>query len=103
MDKLKVSSKTMRDTSDSYKTSGDKIKNYTDKMTAMASSLQSAWTGDAANDFIKKIKDLNQDITKINTKIKNHSKNMKEMATEYEKQEKANISLAASLKPNVIN
>ncbi len=100
---LKVTPEELRSTSTDFEGRGQKVSNLTQEMLSLVQGLSSAWEGEASSAYLKKFSELQQDITQINNKIKEHVTDLLQMAEQYEKAENANEEAAAALSSNLID
>ena len=99
---IKVEPAKLRSASADFATASGQIKNATNAMTQAISSLSgSIWSGDAATAYVNKFNGLQDEITRIDKMIQEHSQDLSNMATEYEKAESANQQSAGSLNDSI--
>ncbi|WP_167955890.1 WXG100 family type VII secretion target [Anaerosporobacter faecicola] len=100
---IKVTPEQLSSTADTFSTKGKNVSSLTTEMTNLAVGLSAIWTGDAAEAYRTKFKDLDADIQKINKMIQEHAADLKEMASVYTKAEKDSQDEISSLASNIIN
>lgn len=99
---IKVEPSKLRSASADFATASAQIKNATNAMTQAVTSLSgSVWSGDAATAYVNKFNGLQDEITRIDKMINEHSQDLTQMANEYEKAESANQQSAGTLKDSV--
>ncbi|OLR62751.1 hypothetical protein BHF69_08695 [Anaerostipes sp. 992a] len=100
---IKVSTSKLRSTATSFSNTANQIKTLTSNMTSTVEGLSGAvWSGDAANAYKRKFKQLDDDIAKLVKMINEHATDLNEMAREYEAAENQNINASNSLSGDVI-
>lgn len=100
---LKVTPEKLKSTATSFQTTGNQVKNLTEQMTSLVTSLTgNVWSGDAASTYVKKFKGLQNDINRMVKMINEHVTDLQTMAAEYEKTEAANVAAANALSSDVI-
>lgn len=100
---LKVTPAKLKSTATAFQTTGNQVKNTTQQMTNLVTSLTgNVWSGDAASTYTKKFKGLQNDINRMVKMINEHVKDLNDMASQYEKTEAANKEIANALSSDVI-
>ncbi len=99
---LLVTPQVLKTTSSSFDQSNKTVNSTTSSMMQKVNSLRSAFEGDAANAYIQRFNQLQEDMTQINKKISEHVKDLQDMAANYERSEKKNVQSNQSLKTNYI-
>lgn len=99
---LLVTPQELKNTANKFQSTNQKVKNITDQMMQKVKSLRSSFEGDAANAYIKKFEALQEDMTQIYNKIKEHVDDLNEMATNYERAESTNVQTNNALKTDYI-
>ena len=99
---LLVTPQELKNTATKFQSTNQTVKNLTDQMMQKVKSLRSSFEGDAANAYIKKFEALQEDMTQIHNKIKEHVDDLNEMATNYERAESTNVQTNNALKTDYI-
>lgn len=82
---------------------GKQIKNHTQAMTDVVTSLAGeVWSGDAADAYKKKFNELQDDINKMIKMIDEHVTDLNAMAREYDAANKKAVEISNSLSGDVI-
>ena len=97
---LNVSPEKISSTSEAFRTSGGKIRNLTEKMTAEVKALSGKWTGTS---YIQKFEGLSDDMSRLYKLIDEHVKDLDAIAKNYRDAESANLELANSLPTDILN
>lgn len=100
---LNVSPEKISSTSEAFRTSGGKIRNLTEKMTAEVKALSGKWTGEAGTSYIQKFEGLSDDMSRLYKLIDEHVKDLDAIAKNYRDAESANLELANSLPTDILN
>ena len=90
-------------TSSEFSGISSQVQGITDNMMTKVQSLSSQWQGEASTAYLNKFQQLSDDITKMNGMIKEHVKDLNEMAENYMKAENENIQTAQALAGDVIS
>ena len=100
---IKVNTAKLRSTASSFQQTGNGLKNTTNQMMNLVNSLTgSVWSGDAANAYTRKFKQLQDGINRMVKMVNEHVTDLNDMATQYEKAEADNKAAASALAGNVI-
>ena len=100
---IKVTPEDLIQTSAEFDTQGSTVKNLTNQMMEIVTSLTGqVWSGEAATAYVNKFNGLQDDIAKISAMITEHVTDLNEMAQEYIKTETEAQEIANSLSDNVI-
>ena len=100
---IKVSTSKLRSTATSFSNTANQIKTLTSNMTSTVEGLSGAvWSGDAANAYKRKFKQLDDDIAKLVKMINEHATDLNEMARSYSSVEAENVSAAGALSDDVV-
>lgn len=103
MNQLKVTPSKLRDQANQFSAQAKQIQSLTNTMlTAIKSVNGATWSGDAANAYKKQFAALEGDMTQMFNMIMEYSKDLIEIAAEYEKAENSNASVAQALATDVI-
>lgn len=99
---LLVTPQELKNTANKFQSTNQKVKSITDQMMQKVKALRSSFEGEAANAYIRKFEALQEDMTQIYNKIKEHVEDLNEMATNYERAESTNVQTNSSLKTDYI-
>ena len=100
---IKVNTAKLRSTAGSFQQTGNALKSTTNQMMNLVNSLTgSVWSGDAANAYTKKFKQLQNDINRMIKMVNEHVTDINNMAAQYEKAEADNKAAASALSGDVI-
>lgn len=100
---IKVSPERLIQASSEFSSQGTNIANLTSEMVNLATSLSSAWEGEASNAYINKFKSLESDIQVLIRMIQEHTNDLQQMAELYISTENANIDDASALASGIIS
>lgn len=90
-------------TAEEFNSQGQLIANLTEEMMNSVTSLSSAWEGEASQAYIRKFQQLEDDIQKMSSMIKEHVMDLKQMAEAYQRAETSNLEEINSLTSDVIS
>ena len=99
---LLVTPEQLRSASGEFSSTNGQIRTITGEMISLVNSLNSVWSGEAADAFKTKFNQLNDDIERIYRMIDEHVKDLQEMAAEYDKAERESIDNANTLRGDVL-
>lgn len=99
---IKVAPEQLLSTSTEFAGKGTTVGNLTSQMTDLVVGLSSVWEGEAANAYVGKFRQLDDDIQKMIRMIEEHSTDLSEMAQAYIDAENANADEIATLSGDVI-
>ncbi len=100
---LKVDTAKLISTAESFRSTGDTIRNLTNSMTETVNALTGqVWSGDARVKYTGQFNGLQDDINRIHKMITEHVTDLQEMAKAYESAEAKNESAASALASDVI-
>ena len=99
---LKVTPEVLKSTAQAFEQSNTQIKNTTGQMMQLISGTCAKWEGDASRTYLNKFKGLEDDIQRMNNLIREHVKDLQQMADEYISAENADIQLINALDDNPI-
>jgi len=99
---LKVTPERLISTASDFSSKGGTIAQLTSQMTSLVVGLASIWEGEAANLYINKFRQLDDDIQRINRMVQEHVTDLNEMAGAYQRAEDQSISDFESLATDVI-
>ena len=100
--RLKVTPEKLRATASEMSSQGQTISAQTQQMMSLVNGLSSSWQGDASNTYLTKFKQLEDDITKINSMIQEHVRDLNDMAANYASAEARNQDAGNALRGDVI-
>ena len=100
---LLVTPEQLRSASGEFSSTNGQVRTITGEMISLVNSLNSVWSGEAADAFKTKFNQLNDDIERIYRMIDEHVKDLQEMAAQYEKAEVESTENANALRGDVIN
>lgn len=101
--KLRVTPERLIQSAEVFSNKATNIASITTEMTNLVTGLSAnIWQGEAANTFIGKFKQLDDDIQKLIGMVNEHSKDLTEMANSYKAAENVNEDMASSLDIDVI-
>ncbi|MCM1158049.1 MAG: WXG100 family type VII secretion target [Bacteroidales bacterium] len=99
---LKVKPSELKSKATEFKGKADKVKSTTKEMLNEIKSINgSTWSGDAANKFKNQFAKLDDDMERIYKMIVEYSKDLEEIAKQYEQAEKTNESVAEALQTDI--
>ena len=99
---IKVSSEKLSSAAGEFGTQGNTVRTITDNMLNLASGLISVWEGEAAQTYMRKFNELEDDMQRIFRMIQEHSEDLKEMAANYQNADRQNEEAAAALGTDII-
>jgi len=100
---INVTPEKLRATASAFDGTNNQIQSLTQQMTQIITGLSgNIWTGEAKEAYSSKFTGLQDDINKIHKMISEHVTDLNEIAQEYERAEKSNVSQAQALKTDVI-
>ncbi len=100
---LKVDTAKLLSTAQSFRSTGNTIRNLTNSMTETINALTGqVWTSDAQKKYLSQFNGLKDDITRILKMVEEHVSDLQDMAREYETAESQNTTAASSLSSDVI-
>ena len=100
---LRVTPEKLQSTAASFESTGSNIRNLTQQMTSIVTSLSGqVWSGEAATSYVNKFNGLQDDMERIHKMVEEHSKDLQEVAQQFITAENANKDLANSLSSDVI-
>ena len=97
---LKVTPSELTAKSGQFSAKASQVKALHDEMLAKVNSLSGAWTGSAADAYKAKFSALQSSMNAINRMIMEHSRDLSEMAQQYETGESKAQSIADELPPS---
>lgn len=100
---IKVTPEELRTASSEFSSADTKVANLTQEMMSLVTSLAANWEGEASQAYINKFRELDDDMTRIHTKIQEHSTDLEEMAKLFEDAERKNQERNASVPSNLID
>lgn len=100
---LKVTPEKLTQASGEFRQSGQTISQLTSEMIGIVDGLKNVWQGEAATGFINKFDELKDDIERINSMIREHVKDLEEMAAEYKQAEQESLEQAQMLATEVVS
>ena len=98
-----VAPATLIQTSGEFESTMGQVTSIVNNMMEIVDGLSSVWTGDAATAYTGKFHELQDDMTRIESMIKEHVSDLQEMAKNYQTAEEANEDLAKALEGDVIS
>ena len=99
---LKVTPEKLIQTSGTFATTGNQIKNLTSEMISQVQSMKGVWQGEAAMAYGNKFQSLQSDMDRLYRMVQEHVKDLQEMASQYQKAEAGNSQQGGSLNSNVV-
>ena len=84
---LKVTPDVLITKAGDFSAKAGEVKGIHDQMLSRIQSLNSTWTGEAASSYASKFKALEASMNRINAMIMEHSRDLQEMAEEYNRTE----------------
>ena len=99
---IKVSTQELKNAASKFETSANTTDTIKQKMIGIIDDLSKDWTGKASSTYSKQFKALDGEIKRMIDRIKEHNKDLLEMANVYSKAEDDNEALGASLSTNFI-
>lgn len=100
---LRVSPEKLQASAQGFETTGGTIKNLTDQMTSIVTSLSGqVWSGEAATAYTGKFNGLQDDMNRLYTMVKEYSEDLIAVAQQFSSAESKNVDAASSLSADVI-
>lgn len=99
---IRVSASTLRATSADFRVQSGNIKNLMDRMMEISTSLSSVWEGQAAQEYVTRLRCLDEDFGRLNTLIQEYSRELEEIAAQYQLVDDQNIEEILALPDCVI-
>lgn len=100
--RILVTTEALRSTASEFQSAMTQIQNYTTLMVDQANGLSGKFEGEAAQAYINKFNQLQDDINKLANMVNEHVTDLNEMASVYEGKEKENITSAQALASDVM-
>lgn len=94
---IRVTPEELKRAAQAFTSSNNNIGAATQSMLNIAQELQSAWGGEAASAYYKKLSDLQTGMSKMQSIITKEAANLEQMAGIYQEAENANRDLANTL------
>ncbi len=99
---IKVSPQLLQSTASEFQNQAAALRALTAAMMVLITGLAATWHGTASSIFIKKFKDLQDDIERMIRMIQEHCEDLRRMAQEYMRAENESADEANSLTTDVI-
>ena len=99
---IKVSPDKLNQTASEFSTEASAIANTTGEMMSLVNGASSAWTGDAATQFVSRFGQLQDDMTKLGKMAEEYARDLTDIAAVYTAAENENAQMAQSLSAEVI-
>lgn len=99
---IKVSPEQLQATASEFSSQASVIANTTGEMISLVSSSSSAWTGEAASQFVSRFGQLQDDMTRIAKMVEEYSTDLTDIANVYTTAENENAQMAQALAADVI-
>lgn len=100
---LKVTPEKLSETAEKFSMAEQSIRSLTGEMTSIVDGFKSVWQGEAATGFISRFNALSEDMERMYAMIREHSDDLREMASEYMQAEEESVQQAASLNTEAIS
>lgn len=100
---IKVDSKVLLSTAESFQSQGSKVQTLTGQMMTTITGLASQWEGEASTAYVNKFKGLQDDIDKLIKKINEYVSDLQSISQVYETYEKKSLDEANALPDDVIS
>ena len=100
--RILVTTEALRSTASEFQSAMTQIQNYTTLMVDQANGLSGKFEGEAAQTYINKFNQLQDDITKLANMVNEHVTDLNEMAAVYDAGEQKNITSGQSLASDVM-
>jgi WXG100 family type VII secretion target len=100
---LLVTPEKLISTSQEFSTTGSQITSLTQQMTQLVTALGTGWSGEANVAYTTKFNSLQDDMTRMDSMIKEHVSDLQEMARNYQQAESANVESANALQGDIIS
>ena len=99
---LLVAPQQLKNTANSFSNRANTIRSLTQEMMTKVRGMSAVFEGEAGNTYINQFSKLQEDMNKIQNKIKEHVEDLYEMSTNFETTETQNIQENAALQSNYI-
>lgn len=100
---LKVTPGQLKTTSAQFNQKGNSVRNITREMMNAITSLSRVWESEAASEYIRKFRELDDDIQRMVNMIREHTEDLQTMAEAYEAAEDKNKAEASRLSGDVVD
>lgn len=99
---LKVTPEKLIQTSGEFAATGGQMKNLTGEMMSLVQGMKGIWQGEAAAAYSGKFDSLQADMDKLCRMVQEHSGDLQEMASHYQKAELGSVDQSSALNSSVI-
>lgn len=100
---LRVTPEKLVSAADVFSSSAGHLKRTTDEMQSMVHSLDHYWKSEASSTYIRKFNSLGKSMTLLYRMIDEHSRDLKQMALNYNKVEESNLSAFSMLNASILS
>ena len=101
-DIIKVSTEQLRSGASQFESEAGNLNNIISRIAEIASSIGSAWKGEASSSYTSKFSSLQQDGQVLYNRVKEHCTDLNEIAAQYDQAESAANEQAGGLPTGVI-
>lgn len=99
---LNVNAQDLINTAEAFRTSGNHVNELTNNMMNTVNGMNNAWRGDAANAYMGRFNQLEDDMQRLFSMINEHVNDLEEMASNYTESEMSNEEYIETLSTDVI-
>ncbi|MCQ2497761.1 MAG: WXG100 family type VII secretion target [Lachnospiraceae bacterium] len=100
---LKVTPEKLLSSSEEFGSMGVEMNNLTRQMMEIVNGMRSFWQGEAQGAYNSKFSMLQADMDKLYRMVEEHSKDLSEMARNYQETENVNMESGQNLESNVVS
>lgn len=100
---LKVTPEKLLSSSEEFGSMGVEMNNLTRQMMELVNGMKSIWQGEAQGAYNNKFSMLQTDMDKLYRMVEEHSRDLSEMARNYQEAENVNMESGQSLESNVVS
>lgn len=100
---LKVTPEKLLEAAEKFSTAEKNIRTLTAEMVRIVESFKSVWQGEAATGFATRFNSLSDDMNRMYSMIREHSKDLMQMGNEYKQAENESANNAATLSTEAIS
>lgn len=99
---IKVNPDTLKSTASEFASQGASLQQTTTAMIDLINGVTSAWAGEAAQSYINKFNQLQDDMDRMFRMVQEYSNDLQEIATAYQAGEQNSMEAAEALSTDVI-